>query len=370
MFQAGGKRYRLVKIGLVRAACPRQLETTPENLNPVKSIVVTANTEKLGAVQGIGYVPPGVITAGAARRKRLMELGQVFAYAFVDTRITEMRCDDEISSRELMDKLDVAIRQKILGNLSEMTVPGAQVPYIVEVYPFENYFIYSWNGDRYRQAYILDPVARQLKLMPVSQKVEEKFVNAAVERMPRVQTGIVYQPQATANNQTSFRGAPNSELVTGVIRNWTNVLEAVQMYLSQIRNGQHKPPVAVPAFAPVPLVGGKIGKALAAKGIDVYDFARWSAAQQSQEPKTKDGLPPSAYAYVGDKDDPSTWHLKVHDAAHVRNALARVNQTMGIPVDHRAGVMTHLMKLAKKHGVEAQPTAGQTKWAKKRARAA
>ena len=371
MFRIGNKRYRLVKIGLVRAACPAQLEMTAANLNPVKAIVVTANTSGLGSVGAMGYRPSGVITAGAARRKRLMAAGCVYDYAFVDTSITDMRCDDEIGSNELLDKLNAALRFKLMGTLSDMSGPGVIFPYIVEVYPFENYFIYTFQGDKYRQPYILDPVARQLRLLPMAQKVEEKFVTACVGRMPRVATGTVYSPAPPAGNgQTSTRGAENSELMTNLIRNWANILEAVQMYLAQIRNGQHKPPTAIPMFQPAPIPGGKIGKELAGRGIDVFDFARWTAAEQSKGEKSKDGLPASAYAYVGDKDDPSTWHLKAHDAAHVRLALARANQTDGIPMDDRAGVITRLHKLAKKHGIKTALTRDQAKWAGKKVKAA
>jgi len=59
-----------------------------------------------------------------------------------------------------------------------------------------------------------------------------------------------------------------------------------------------------------------------------------------KEKKTKrvggKDLPSSAFAYVGDPNDPSTWKLPIHDAAHCRNALARFNQTQGIPAGEKA----------------------------------
>lgn len=36
------------------------------------------------------------------------------------------------------------------------------------------------------------------------------------------------------------------------------------------------------------------------------------------------------FAFVGDKNDTTTWKLPIHDAAHVKNALARFNQTQGL----------------------------------------
>src|SRR5579859_539389 len=58
------------------------------------------------------------------------------------------------------------------------------------------------------------------------------------------------------------------------------------------------------------------------------------------------------FAYVGDPERTETWKLPIHDAAHVRNALARFNQTQGIPSGKRAGVYRKIVAAAKKFGIE------------------
>src|SRR5260370_10980591 len=63
-------------------------------------------------------------------------------------------------------------------------------------------------------------------------------------------------------------------------------------------------------------------------------------------------LPASDFAYVGNADDTSTWHLPIHDEAHVRDALARFNQAQ-IPADAKAGVARKLAAAAKKYGIDA-----------------
>lgn len=63
-------------------------------------------------------------------------------------------------------------------------------------------------------------------------------------------------------------------------------------------------------------------------------------------------LPSSAFAYVGDPEDTSTWKLPVHDASHARNALARFNQTEGIPSGEKAKVHAKIVAAAQKHGVD------------------
>jgi len=63
-------------------------------------------------------------------------------------------------------------------------------------------------------------------------------------------------------------------------------------------------------------------------------------------------LPYTAFAFVGDKADTSTWKYPVHDANHARNALARWGQHTGIPADKEAGVYRKIVAAAKKFGIE------------------
>lgn len=60
----------------------------------------------------------------------------------------------------------------------------------------------------------------------------------------------------------------------------------------------------------------------------------------------------SVFAYIGNPDDPSTWHLPIPDEAHVRDALARFNQAE-IPAADKAMVARKLIAAAKKHGIDA-----------------
>jgi hypothetical protein len=62
--------------------------------------------------------------------------------------------------------------------------------------------------------------------------------------------------------------------------------------------------------------------------------------------------PASDFAYVGDPEDVTTWHLPIFDADHVRAALARFNQTE-LPADAKAEVARKLVAAAKKHGIDA-----------------
>lgn len=87
-----------------------------------------------------------------------------------------------------------------------------------------------------------------------------------------------------------------------------------------------------------------------------FEAALEARAEDSKVRTKKVGdknLPASAFAYVGDKNKTETWKLPIHDADHVRNALARLNQTEGIPADAKAGVTRKIKGAAKKFNVDA-----------------
>lgn len=58
------------------------------------------------------------------------------------------------------------------------------------------------------------------------------------------------------------------------------------------------------------------------------------------------------FAFVGDPTKTETWKLPIHDAGHVRNALARFGQTKGIPADKKAGVLRKIKAAASKFGIQ------------------
>jgi len=84
-----------------------------------------------------------------------------------------------------------------------------------------------------------------------------------------------------------------------------------------------------------------------------------SARGADKKTRRVDGedLPASAHLYVGDPDKPETWALpwkfstEAKTKSHLRNALARFNQTKKIPADKKAGVWKKLVRLCKKYGI-------------------
>lgn len=70
--------------------------------------------------------------------------------------------------------------------------------------------------------------------------------------------------------------------------------------------------------------------------------------------------PASDFAFVPDPEKPSTWKLPIFDASHVRNALARFNQTEGIPEDEKPKVLARIHAAAKKFGIDVDKDKGKS----------
>lgn len=105
------------------------------------------------------------------------------------------------------------------------------------------------------------------------------------------------------------------------------------------------------------------------EGVSMALFTPEQLAQIEHVMLKKDGktkrvagedLPSSAFAYVGDKEDPSTWKLPLHFSSeekskrHVRNALARFDQTKDIPDDKKESVHAKIAAAAKKCGIDVE----------------
>ena len=75
-------------------------------------------------------------------------------------------------------------------------------------------------------------------------------------------------------------------------------------------------------------------------------------AAKTKRVRGKD-LTASDFAYVGDTEKTETWEFPIHDAAHVRKELARLNQKKAIPDSASAKVRAKVLAAARKFGVDA-----------------
>lgn len=381
MFPLAGRTFRLLKVGLVRAALPEQCMRLSGNIKPYASIVAVKNTAKLGSVEALGFSPSAIVVAGAVRRKWLLDNGIAKSWMFVEDGALPIQADDEITASEFMGMIDEAVCRKVrplqCSSLGDW-------PYVREVFPFESYLTYQFKDKAYRLSFGLNTMAKEIMLSAQSIPVTaDSILNKisisasmgdARESMPRVQTGVRYADAPPKANLQSFTtGAKNSELVTQIIRNFANINEAVEMWLDYCRAGNNKKQMK-PAFQPVLLTDdNKVAAALAAVGVDAYEFARWASRVQADAAvkKTKshsgEDVPMAKHAYVGNPKDPSTWHLPIDKPGRISNALARVNQTQGIPQSAKPRVISKIRRAAVSHGIDVSDTKTpkQKAWEKK-----
>jgi hypothetical protein len=345
---ANAKPFRLSKINLVKACCPAEMRGTYENRSPGMPIVVASNRHHYGRVLSTDYCPSAVIVAGAARRDLLLRAGHTAYWAWVEAGAMEIKDGNSIGSNQLLEMLNVRLKAKLCGPTRLEALPGQSYPYIVEVYPFESYFVYDYKGEKFRQAYLLDPREQTVQFSGPSVPVKTEYVNANGRR-------------------------PTLEILSQTLDGWSNMDEAVQMYLDAIKYGLYTP--MAPAFSPVQLASqNRLVRSLASRGIGVVEFCQWSwqAKERAKTEKTKSvggtDVPRSKFAYVGDPSDPSTWHLPVDTPGRARNALARINQTHGIPASEKPKVLDRIRRQAKHHGVDVseKPTPGQKEWTNKK----
>jgi hypothetical protein len=91
-------------------------------------------------------------------------------------------------------------------------------------------------------------------------------------------------------------------------------------------------------------------------------WTRPAFLKEEPMPATKrvDGqdLPPSAFAFVGDTADPSTWLLALHFSGnrpktknHIRNSISRFAEIKGIPDEQSSAVWQCIVTAAKAHGI-------------------
>jgi cell division protein FtsB len=84
------------------------------------------------------------------------------------------------------------------------------------------------------------------------------------------------------------------------------------------------------------------------------EMRKFVGLKKAAKTKTVSGeeLHASDFAHVGDPEDTSTWKLPIHDASHVRNALARFNQTQGMSEEEKKAAKAKIDAKAKSFGVE------------------
>lgn len=142
-------------------------------------IIVDVNKNKIGRTTGRrSYVPKVIVIEGAARHNAYRLSGSSLMKAWVGAEaavILGLMADHQFGSDELRQKLGELLREKYVPKKKNGETIGPY-PYISEVYPFENYFVYSYDANLYKQAFTCDIKKRQCKFDGDPEQVVQKFV--------------------------------------------------------------------------------------------------------------------------------------------------------------------------------------------------
>ncbi len=88
------------------------------------------------------------------------------------------------------------------------------------------------------------------------------------------------------------------------------------------------------------------------------ELRKFAAKAKRTKRVAGEDLEASAFAYVGDPEKTETWKLPIKFSteaktkSHIRNAIARFDQTQGIPADEKPKVWRKIVAAAKEHGIE------------------
>jgi hypothetical protein len=285
----------------------------------------------------------------------------------------------------LQSKLQRCISDKYKNQKSSKATNGessySPSPWIEEVYPFDKYFVFRYDGETYKQVFTLDKKTQEPTMVGEPVKALIKYVAASINAtsladnlygdsyFERTMTqelmfdqvnvsspalgAIAYVPPIVPDGTYYPAG---SELARPELRTMLNVREALAIFLSILKNGMKGPLQNM--FSPVAIQTDKFlmnacrEAEVAAKTmnrvIDVRDFVNWQHTTLSKrETQTKYGLTAGAYAYVGSPGDISTWHLKCNSAEAIKKSLVKVMHCEGIPDSKKTAIRLKLKALQK-----------------------
>lgn len=148
-------------------------------------IVVDVNKNKAGQLSGRSkYYPPVIVIHGSGKHfaYRLRGKDKIKAWVGIDAvRLMRLQADSQFGAQELQSKLSEIMREKLGPKKNNIAGP---YPYIVEVYPFEDYFIYQFEGKMWKQDYKCDVKKRVVTFDGDPEQVIQKYVDLDANMTP------------------------------------------------------------------------------------------------------------------------------------------------------------------------------------------
>lgn len=166
------KSFYLVRLPLNRLASP--LRASAED----GPIIVDVNAEKLGKAPN-GFYPKAIVVSGNAAFRKAYTSGDIMVPVWVGSLAAagfEIKADHMMGADELRQKLqdELTLREGPIQRMGKIERPDA-TPWIVEVYPFEAYFIYRKDAKLWKQFFTVDEGQRNIGLSGTPREVIQQY---------------------------------------------------------------------------------------------------------------------------------------------------------------------------------------------------
>lgn len=182
------KNFTLMEVPLNKIASPgassgnRELvqRILAEGIN-TEPIVVDYNARKIGKSPATKYYPPIIVVDGKERFEAAMNNGEEKILAWVGNLAAErfdIRADHQMSTSELEDSIVKALNEDL--GVTDKTSYMDRVGGVI-VYPLENYCIYRYKGQAFKQKYVCDMDDRTCTLVGPPKQVVQKWQDADVK---------------------------------------------------------------------------------------------------------------------------------------------------------------------------------------------
>lgn len=147
-------------------------------------IVVDVNKNKTGMTNKHSYCPPVIVIHGSGKHAAYRLKGKEKIKAWVGIkaiRLMGLQADSQFGAQELQSKLSELLREKLGPKKNNVAGP---YPYILEVYPFEDYMIYQFEGKMWKQDYKCDDKKRVVTFDGDPAQVTQKYVDLDANMTP------------------------------------------------------------------------------------------------------------------------------------------------------------------------------------------
>lgn len=169
-------------VALMRRIMAEGVHSTP--------IVVDLNVHKAGKSAKTGYYPPVIVVDGKERFEAAANNAEEKIQAWVGNLAAErmtIHADHQIGTEELQGLLYEAIKDDL--GLNDKNNYDAGV-YIQNCYPLENYCIYKYKGESFRQKYVVDMDEREVTLVGPPKAVVQKWQDKELKARGTLESAI------------------------------------------------------------------------------------------------------------------------------------------------------------------------------------